>query len=375
MTIKKKTSNLKIFLYAFVIATFFGLMMMFISVTTELATEYNKFSLKDIHLIVYPMVDELSASYAFWLLIPLMIFFFKRVSLTKETFFRHFPLYLLFSIVIGLTHTGMMWASRSLLYPAFGLGDYNYGYMPFRLIMEYIKQFGFIGVVFVIYTLIKTYKEKESQQIRTAQLEEQLTKARLEALKMQINPHFLFNTLNMISSAMYDDVQAADKMLVTLSDLLRITLKSSDKGLNSLEKEVEILDLYIDIMKARFKDKLTVIKKIEENTLKALIPNFLFQPLIENSIKYGMENLTSTQVEIQAKRMNNNLVIQIKDNGPGIHQESQQVLNSGLGLSNTIERLDKLYGSDYDLNWINQKEGGLLLTIEMPFREEEETSK
>ena len=107
--------------------------------------------------------------------------------------------------------------------------------------MEYLKQFISFWVVFAVFTIIKINKEKEAHRLKTAQLEEQLTRARLETLKMQLNPHFLFNTLNMISSTMYDDIQAADKMIATLSDLLRITLKSSEKGLNTLEKEIEIL--------------------------------------------------------------------------------------------------------------------------------------
>jgi sensor histidine kinase YesM len=186
---------------------------------------------------------------------------------------------------------------------------------------------------------------------------------------MQLNPHFLFNTLNMISSTMYEDIQAADKMIATLSDLLRITLKSSGKGLSTLQKEIEILDLYIDIMNARFKDKLEVKLKIDEDSLDALVPTFLFQPLVENSIKYGMENLTNTTIEISAKKNDDYLLIKIKDNGPGITKDSKSVLNSGVGLSNTVERLEKLYGSNYEFNWENQAEGGLLLTIEIPYKE------
>ena len=176
----------------------------------------------------------------------------------------------------------------------------------------------------------------------------------------------------MISSTMYEDIHAADKMIATLSDLLRITLKNSEKGLSTLQKEIEILDLYIDIMNARFKDKLEVKLKIDEDSINALVPTFLFQPLVENSIKYGMENLTNTIIEISAKKKDDNLLIKIKDNGPGITKDFKSVLNSGVGLSNTVERLEKLYGSNYEFNWENQSEGGLLLTIEIPHKEEGE---
>ena len=170
----------------------------------------------------------------------------------------------------------MMYISRLLLYPVLGFGEFDYGYLPLRIVMEYLKQLGIFSVVLIIYTLIKTSKEKELQRIKSVQLEEQLTKARLETLKMQLNPHFLFNTLNMISSTMYEDLQAADKMLANLSDLLRITLKSSGEGKNSLVRELEILDLYLKIMKERFKDKLEIELQIKRRYIKCTCTNILF---------------------------------------------------------------------------------------------------
>ena len=152
--------KLKIFFIGICIATFIGLMSTAIRITTELAENYNDLKSEDLYKIVYPLVDELSASYSFVILIPFMIYLFKKFQLTKDTLIKYFPLYMLFSIVIGLTHTGMMYSSRSILYPAFRLGDYDYGYIPFRIVMEYLKQLGIFWVVFVIYTLIKTVKEK-----------------------------------------------------------------------------------------------------------------------------------------------------------------------------------------------------------------------
>ena len=120
--------------------------------------------------------------------------------------------------------------------------------------------------IYLIIYLIRSIKEEHRQKLKAVQLEEQLTKAQLDTLKMQLNPHFLFNTLNMISSTMYEDLNAADKMIAALSDLLRITLKRNEKGKNTLKRELEILDLYLSIMRERFKDKLEVTFQIEENT-------------------------------------------------------------------------------------------------------------
>jgi len=368
---KQFSKKIKIFIIGLGVATLIGLMNLLIFVTAELAENYYNLTSDDFHFALNILVNELTGAYSFALLIPVMIYFFRKFQLTKDTFTKYFPLYMLFSIVIGLTHTGMMYSSRTILYPVFGFGEYDYGYIPFRIVMEYLKQLGFFWVVFVIYTLIKTFKEKEAHRIKTAQLEDQLTKSRLETLKMQLNPHFLFNTLNMISSTMYEDIQAADKMIATLSDLLRITLKSSNKGLNTLENEFEILDLYIEIMKARFKEKLEVKIITEKSVENALVPNFLFQPLVENSIKYGMENLTTTRIEISAQKNGDKLLMQVKDNGPGINQQTHVILKSGVGLSNTVERLEKLYGKDYEFNLNNLDEGGLVISIEIPFREEQ----
>jgi LytS/YehU family sensor histidine kinase len=348
-----------------------GLMSAAINVTAEIADNYSKLTPQEIfHIIKFPLIDELTGVYTFWLLIPVILTFFKRYPLGKNNFLKRFPIYLLFTIAVGLTHTLMMYISRLLIYPLLGFGIYDYGYIPFRIIMEYLKQFIIFWVTYSIYMVIKMNKEKEEQKIRTAKLEELLTKTRLEALKMQLNPHFLFNTLNMISSTMYDNLETADRMIANLSDLLRITLKSSGKGENVLINEIEILNLYIEIMKSRFKEKLEVEINIDKELDNALVPNFLFQPIVENSIKYGMENLSITKIYIAAKRENDKLLLHVKDNGPGINENERNILKKGVGLSNTVERLEKLYGSDYDFSWENLPEGGLLINISIPFKEE-----
>lgn len=364
-------SKTKIFLVFFLIATLIAIMNTTISVSAELAERYYELTPADWVKVIYPLTDEFTGSYTFCLLIPALIAFFNKFPLKKDNLVKRIPMYLLATVVFGLSHTTMMYISRSIIYPALGLGNYDYGYIPFRIVMEYLKQFMGFGTVLAIFTILKMNKEKEAHRLKSVQLEEQLTRARLETLKMQLNPHFLFNTLNMISSTMYDDLATADTMIANLSDLLRITLKSSGKGENNLKNEIEILNLYIDIMKARFKEKLKVDLQIGNGVDKALVPNFMFQPLVENSIKYGMENLATTKIEISVKKENDKLLIKIKDNGPGIKEESKNILQSGVGLSNTVERLEKLYGSNFDFSWENMAKGGLLLTIEIPFKVEE----
>lgn len=363
-----KKNSIKKFLVFFAIATLLGLGSFAVSVTAELAERFPELTSKDWKFIVHPLIDELTGVYSYFLLIPFILILFKKYPITKQKWFNTISLYLFVSVAIGLTHTLIMYISRSIIYPLFELGYYDYGYIPFRIVMEYLKQFVSFWIVYVVFTIRKISMEKEEEKLRATKLEELLTKARLETLKTQLNPHFLFNTLNMISSTMYEDIQAADKMIANLSDLLRTTLKNSSTGEHLLEKELEVLNLYIQIMRARFGNKLQIDFIIDETTKKSLVPNFIFQPLVENSIKYGMENLTLTKIEISTKKINDRLLIEIKDNGPGIQIDSKEVFKNGVGLSNTVERLEQLYNSDFKFEWENLNSGGLLLTIVIPFK-------
>jgi LytS/YehU family sensor histidine kinase len=237
--------------------------------------------------------------------------------------------------------------------------------------MEYHKQFFVYWTIFGIFFLFRYVRKNQERKLKTAQLEEQLTKARLQALQMQLNPHFLFNTLNMISATMYENVKAADRMIASLSDLLRITLKSKDREQYTFEKELEVLTLYVDIMKARFGDRLIINMDIDNKTLNAMVPGFILQPLVENSIKHGMETLETTIINITSHKKENRLVLTIEDNGPGLPGAPDQVMTNGVGLSNTEERLEKLYGADHGFHLDNMEHGGLRVTIDIPIRTSE----
>jgi LytS/YehU family sensor histidine kinase len=232
--------------------------------------------------------------------------------------------------------------------------------------MEYIKMFSGLSIAYLIYHLILAIKEKEKEKLQRSQLEEKLTAARLETLKSQLNPHFLFNTLNMISSVMYDDVKTADKMIANLSSMLRSTLNRPSEVLHSLKEELTVLNYYLEIMKARFNDKLKINFSIEENALNAFIPSFMIQPLVENSIKYGMDGTLATEIAIKAEKISEHLIITITDNGPGIKTDYTTTLKKGLGMANTIERLEKTFNKDYKFFWTNNG-AGLVLTIDIPF--------
>jgi len=313
-------------------------------------------------------VMETTGAYTILLLLPFAIWFIRKFPITRQTLFTRLPLHLLASMIFGFSHSMLMYFSRVLIFSIAGWGVYDYGKFIYKIPMEYTHQFFTYSLIYVIVVFIKYLRENQEQKVRASQLEQQLTKARLQALQMQLQPHFLFNTLNMISSTMYDDVKSADKMIANLSDLLRITLDSKGAEEHRLEKELEILNLYIEIMKARFQDKLVFNTEIGESTTEALVPGFILQPLVENSIKYSMKTLKRAEISIASRKESERLKLIIEDNGPGISSEMESLFKNGVGLSNTVERLEQLYGNDFQFHLQNRNEGGVCVVMEIPFK-------
>ena len=222
----------------------------------------------------------------------------------------------------------------------------------------------------------RKYREREAQ---AAELAGRLAQAQLQALRMQLNPHFLFNTLHAVSALMLKDVVAANRMITRLGELLRLTLDTTDQQEVPLKQELEFLGRYLEIEKIRFDDRLAVRMEIEPATLDALVPNLLLQPLVENAIRYAIEpNTGAGKVEISAVRNNGQVVLQVSDNGNGDKSQSARYLNDtsfkreGIGLSNTRRRLQQLYGERQSLQLKHCDAGGLLVSIVIPFRAQAE---
>lgn len=207
-------------------------------------------------------------------------------------------------------------------------------------------------------------------QLRTIQLEAQLSQAQLHALKMQLHPHFLFNTLHSISALLNRNPQSSRKMITRLGDFLRLTLENSGAQEVTLQKEMEFLTCYLEIERVRFQDRLVTTMDLEEGTLDAMVPNLILQPIVENAIRHAIApRSTPGLIEIEAKEQGTKLRIQVRDNGPGIseHPTSESVFTKGLGLTNTGTRLRQLYGTAHLLDLSNSPKGGLVVTLEIPF--------
>lgn len=213
------------------------------------------------------------------------------------------------------------------------------------------------------------YRGLREGETKAAQLATQLAQAQLQALKMQIHPHFLFNTLNSIAALLHKDVEAADRMIARLGDFLRMTLKSSDAQTTNLGLELEFLRCYLDIERTRFQDRLIVEVDVEPQALEVTVPNLILQPIVENAIRHGIARQTiAGRITIRAFKKKERLIIQVEDNGPGLRANgnSPRTSSGGIGLDNTRSRLKQFYGDDYQLEIANSSGRGVMVTVEIP---------
>ncbi len=216
------------------------------------------------------------------------------------------------------------------------------------------------------------YRERERQ---AAALNEELVRARLQALRMQLNPHFLFNTLNAISALIHDNPEAADRMLVRLSELLRLSLDQDRPQELPLREELEFLNRYLEIEKIRFGDRLHVEQRVDPDTLGVLVPCLVLQPLVENAIRHAIEPMEGIgHLAICAEKKGEVLHLRVKDNGPGMTADKPAKTEGGIGLANTRSRLKHLYGDNGKLELVPLAEGGLEVHITLPFRTAPEES-
>jgi two-component system LytT family sensor kinase len=216
-------------------------------------------------------------------------------------------------------------------------------------------------------------RERETLRLQseTAQLQSQLSQARLAALNAQLNPHFLFNTLHAVSSLVERDPRGVRRMIARLSELLRYTLSGGAENEVPLAQEISFLERYLEIMRIRFQGRLEVEVRVAESAADALVPNLILQPLVENAVKHGADKVAEPgRIEIEASRDGQRLVLSVSDNGPGLDsaEQAQRETEGGVGLENIRQRLQQLYGSAQSLTLIERQGGGTVATIVMPYR-------
>ncbi len=213
-------------------------------------------------------------------------------------------------------------------------------------------------------------RKYQRQRLRSSQLGAELAKAQLSALRSQIHPHFLFNTLNTaVSLVRVDRTDTAVRVLTSLSDILRRLLRNATDQEITLREELAFLNAYIAIEKIRFPDRLRVNIAVHDDLMDALVPNLVLQPLVENAIRYGIGRRIGTgRIDISAQQRHDHLVLQVCDDGPGLPGEFAPGLQGGVGLANTQARLHHMYGSLHEFVLGNVASGGAEVTIAIPFR-------
>jgi signal transduction histidine kinase len=233
-----------------------------------------------------------------------------------------------------------------------------------NFITEFIAFAAVVGIVHAI----EFYRQAREREAQAARLAVQLSEARIQALAAQLQPHFLFNTIQGVSTLMYRDVRAADAMLSRLSDLLRRTFQQGDRHEVTLAEELETLGHYIEIARTRFQDRLTIDVSVPAELHEALVPAFILQPIVENALEHGIARRAGAgHVTITATRDAGHLRLTVTDDGAGMRGADRFPVE-GIGLGNTRERLRELYGEDQSLELEAHEPNGLRVTAVVPLR-------
>ena len=306
-------------------------------------------------------------------LTPAIVWLARQYSLLGEAWKRnliiHLPAFLFFSVLHSAAGTAItLWIK-----PFDNMGDSPKTFWP-RFLLRIPGSFGsdllvYGGIIGIFYAIdyYRKYREREFQAWR---LEAQLAQAQLDSLRMQLHPHFLFNTLNSIVGLVRDNKNgAAVNMLVGLSDLLRHTLEYSSRHEVELREEINFIKLYLSIQEIRFSDRLRIELDIDPRTTKALVPNLILQPLTENAVRHGIaRSANSGLVGISSALTDGHLRLTVYDEGAGLPDDWQLKGSAGIGLANTIARLQQLYDDDQQFDIRNRDGGGVEVVIVMPFK-------
>lgn len=271
------------------------------------------------------------------------------------------PLLLYFGAMplLGACNTTLILLARRVAAPLLGLHGYSYGDLWFRYPMEFSYQIVLYVMMIGGILLADQYRENHRRELAAARLRQELAQAELQNLRLQLQPHFLFNALNTISAVMYEDVKRADAMLTGLSELLRRALAAGERQEVPLADELATARLYMDLQQARFENQLEVRFEVSPGAEAALVPHFVLQPLLENAVHHGGGLIT-----VRAGREAEGLALEVRDSG----RATPVAPGHGIGLRNTRERLERLYGAAHGFEFGPLPEGGFRARLWLPAR-------
>jgi hypothetical protein len=312
-------------------------------------------------------IYEVSYTWIWAAFTPLVLSISRRFPVEKGRLLRSVPMHAVSALVVAvLTKTIWDFTAQPFVAPAQVPVDLT----TFTKSVMRALDFGILHylILLICHHALEYYRRYEDGRLRASQLEAKLARAQLQALKMQLHPHFLFNTLHSITELVHADPKRAENMIVRLSDFLRLTLDHVGVPEVPLAEEIEFLRRYLEIEQMRFENRLTVEWEIDSALLAVRVPNLILQPIVENALKHGISQISGQGVlKIACRREAERLCMQVTDNGPG-PQAKREPMRQGVGLSNTRTRLERIYGGDHRIDLRKGPDGGFEVTLRLPLR-------
>lgn len=319
------------------------------------------------HGVADPFLDYIGWSAYLWgVLAPLVVWFARRYPIKAVSWQRTVPLHIAASLLIAVLDLSLEaafeWLRTGNSWPLY---DVMRHYLSQHLEVSILTYWMLLAAVH----FYRLHQDMQARRLHEAQLEAALAEARLQALRMQLQPHFLFNTLQAATTLLHDDPDAAEDVLLALSELLRVCLSELNAQEIPLSREIEFLDHYIRIQQRRFGDRLRFELSIDSKIATYAVPTLVLQPLVENAIRHGIgKHKESDVVSIRAFLDQDRLSLEVHNQAGKLDGAPERLLAQGVGLSNTRARLEQLYGKEQSLRIFNVEPAGVCVRISIPMR-------
>jgi two-component system LytT family sensor kinase len=307
-----------------------------------------------------PLVWETTSVIVLVALVPLVVWFERRYRLDAPNRARTFAIHLGGAVAFSLLHVAGMYGARMLIY-LLAAERYDYGNLWLSLVYELQKDIVTYAIILLVVFTVREYRRRREGELRAAELARDASDARLRQLTAQIDPHFIFNALNAISNRMHEDVEAADRMIARLADLLRSAYETDDSVFVPLGRELELLRGYLALMGERFRGQLTVELEVEPGLESLEVPRLLVQPIVENALKHGLA-AGRGRLRVEFRRRTGQLTCAVLDDGTGIREPAR----FGTGLSNVARRLELLFPDRHEFEIAAADTGGTRVWLAFP---------
>lgn len=310
------------------------------------------------------LLEEATGTYVAALLVPVMVYATRRLPPFGPHWLRNLPLHVVIAMIVGLAHVTTTQTLRYLLIALPGLdGAGEYGVSLHRYVLSLPAGFIVYAVVAALTLVIDRYRGARNRELEAVELRAQLTQAQLLALQRQLEPQFLFGTLRSIAQLVYANPKAAEEMISRMTALLRHSFDSDKSHETTLADELRVLDLYLEMMRLRYAERLFVQVDSPPELARATVPRFLLQPLVENALAHGDDPaMTLVAVRVSVRAENDSLLIRVRD-----HSRCEDCSPRSIGIVNAAARIAQLYGPGYGLSSERSAEG-IEVTVRLPLR-------